>query len=168
MGSCLTKDILKEFQRLVATEAEGNPAAFRHILIIMPTLNELCRDGHGNTIKNRDPTHGPIFKTLAETLAPMKYKLVIGPGDEVMWGTQGQLSFNQMASEIYEEFQTADIPVCSSMPLYRQLTKKNQFHSQASWPSLSKFPKYLLAAIELAVGIATFKEAAMCLGKPAE
>ena len=89
MGGRLTKDILKEAQRLIATEARGYPAAAQHIVIIMPTLNELCRDGHGNTIKNRDPTHGPVFKTLAEILAPIKYKLVIGPGDEEMWGTQG-------------------------------------------------------------------------------
>ena len=66
MGGCITKDILEEVQRLVAIEAGGSPAEFRHIWTIMPTLNELCRDGHGNTIKNRDPTHGPIFKTLAE------------------------------------------------------------------------------------------------------
>ena len=77
MGGCLTKDILKEVQHLIETEAGRNPAAFRHILIIMPTL---IRDNQGNTIKNRDPTHGPIFKTLAETLAPMKYKLVRASG----------------------------------------------------------------------------------------
>ena len=63
----------------------------------MPTLNELCRDGHGNTIKKRDPKHGPIFKTLAEILAPIKYEPVIGPGDEKMRGAQGKLSFNQLA-----------------------------------------------------------------------
>ena len=42
------------------------------------------------------------------------------------------------------------------------------FHFQASWNNLSKFPKYLLAAIELSVAIATLKEAAMCLEKPVE
>ena len=73
-----------------------------------------------------------------------------------------------MASELYEEFQTADIPVCSSLPLFRQLMKKGKFHFLASHKNLSKFPTYLAAAIELTVAIATLKEAAMCLEKLAE
>ena len=74
MGGCKTKDILEEVQQLVDTEARGNPAAFEHVLIIMPALNELIKDNAGNTIHKKDPAHRPIFKTLAETLAPMNPK----------------------------------------------------------------------------------------------
>ena len=99
----------------------------------------------------------------------MKYKkMVIGPGDEAIWGIQGKLSFNQMASELYEEFQTADIPVCSGLPLYHQLEKHGKFHFLASHKNLSKFPMYLAASIELTMAIATLKEAAKRLEKPTE
>ena len=67
---------------MVHTEAGGDPAAFDHVLIITPTLNELVKDAAGNTIKRKDPEHLKVFKKLGETLAPMKYKMVIGPGDE--------------------------------------------------------------------------------------
>ena len=63
------------------TKARGNSAAFDHVLIIMPTLNVLV-NGAGNTIKRKDPEHLQVSKKLGETLAPMKYKMVIGPGDE--------------------------------------------------------------------------------------
>ena len=85
MGGCKTKDILEVVQNIVNTKAGGNSAAFDHVLIIMPTLNELV-SGAGNTIKRKDPEHFQVFKRLGETLAPMKYKMVIGPGDETTWG----------------------------------------------------------------------------------
>ena len=120
MGGCTTAGILKEVEDIVQTKAGGDSAAFDHVLIIMPTLNELCT-GQGNTIKRRNPEHLEVFKKLGETLAPMKYKMVIGPGDETTWGIQGNLSFHQMADELYQEFGANDIPVCSGLPLFHQL-----------------------------------------------
>ena len=43
MSGCQTKDILREVDKLVQAKARGNPAAFDHVLIIMPTLNELYK-----------------------------------------------------------------------------------------------------------------------------
>ena len=77
----------------------------------MPTLNELVACDAGNSIKRKDPEHLKVFKRFGEALAPMKYKMVIGPGDEATWGIKGKLSFDQMAEELYQEFRTNDIPV---------------------------------------------------------
>ena len=85
MGGCKTADILREVEDIVNTKAGGNSAAFDHVLITMPTLNELV-NGAGHTIKRRNPGHLKVFKKLGGTLAPMKYKMVIGPGDETTWG----------------------------------------------------------------------------------
>ena len=165
MGGCKTADILREVEDVVNTKAGGNSAAFDHVLIIMPTLNELV-NGQGHTIKTRNPERLQVFKKLRETLAPMKYKMVIGPGDETTWGIKGNLSFDQMAEELYQEFSTNDIPVCSGLPLFRQLEKVNSFHFRASENNLKKFPAYLAASIELTMAIATLTEAAHCLEKP--
>ena len=73
-----------------------------------------------------------------------------------------------MAEELYEEFRTTDIPVCSGLPLYRQLEKCNKLNFGASDKNLSKSPAYLAASIELTMAIATLKEAAKCLEKPTE
>ena len=62
MEGCKTKDILEEVQNVLNTEAGGDPAAFGHVLIIMPTLNELV-NGAGNTIKRKDPEHLQVFKS---------------------------------------------------------------------------------------------------------
>ena len=67
MGGCKTRDILEEVENLVNTEAGGDPAAFDHVLIIMPTLNELVKDAAGNTIKRKDPEHLKVSKKLGET-----------------------------------------------------------------------------------------------------
>ena len=129
MSGCYTKDILREVENVVQTKAGGNPAAFDHVLIVMPTLNELCATA-GTAIKKGNPDHLGVFKKLGETLAPMRYKMVIGPGSETTWGIKGNLSFDQMTAELYQEFSNNDIPVCSGMPLFRQLEKKDQFHFQ--------------------------------------
>ena len=71
-----------------------------------------------------------------------------------------------MAEELYQEFSTNDIPVCSGLPLFRQLEKVNSFHFRASENNLKKFPAYLAASIELTMAIATLKEASHCLEKP--
>ena len=86
MGGCKTADILREVEDIVNTKAGGDPAAFDHVLIMMSTLNELVTGAAGHTIKRKDPEHLKVFKKLGETLAPMKYKMVIGPGDEATWG----------------------------------------------------------------------------------
>jgi hypothetical protein len=83
MSGCYTKDILREVESIVQTKAGGNPAAFDHVLIIMPTLNALCATA-GTAIKKRNPDHLEVFRKLGETLKPMKYKMVIGPGNEKM------------------------------------------------------------------------------------
>ena len=127
MSGCTTADILKEVETIVQTKAGGNSAAFDHVLIIMPTLNELCATA-GTAIKKRNPDHLEVFRKLGETLKPMKYKMVIGPGNE-KWGVIGNLSFDQMAAELYQEFSKNDIPVCSGMPLFRQLEKKRKTSS---------------------------------------
>ena len=100
MSGCNTKDILVEVQNVVNTEARGDPAAFEHVLIIMPTLNEIV-NGADNTIK-KNPERLKVFKRLGGTMAPIKYKMVIGQGDETTWGTKGTLSFDQMAAELYK------------------------------------------------------------------
>jgi hypothetical protein len=131
----------------------------------MLTLNELV-NGAGHTIKRRNPEHLQFFKKLGETLAPMKYKMVIGPGDETTWGIKGNLTFDQMSEELYQEFSTNDIPVCSGLPLFRQLERVNSFRFRASENNLKKSPAYLAASIELTMAIATLTEAAHCLEKP--
>ena len=92
--------------------------------------------------------------------------MVIGPGNETKWGIKGNLSFDQMAAELYQEFSKNDIPVCSGMPLFRQLEKKDQFYFQASENNLEKFPAYLAASIELTMSIATLRNAMHCLQAP--
>ena len=53
-----------------------------------------------------------------------------------------------MAAKLYQNISKKDIPVCSGMPLFRQLEEKDQFHFQASENNLKKFPAYLAASIE--------------------
>ena len=131
----------------------------------MPTLNKLC-SGQGTTIKKRDPDHLRVFKKLGETLAPMKYKMVIGPGNETTWGVKGNISFDQMAAELYQEFSANDIPVFSGLPLSRQIEKQVQFRFLASASNLKKFPAYIAASIELTMSIATLQNAKHCLEEP--
>ena len=95
----------------------------------------------------------------------MKYKMVIGPGNE-KWGIKGNLSFDQMAAELYQELSKNDIPMCSGMPLFHQLDKKDQFHFQASENNQKKSPAYLAASIELTMSIATLRNALHCLEAP--
>ena len=140
MSGCHTKDILTEVDKLVQAKAGGNPAAFDHVLILMPTLNELCATA-STTIKKRNPEHKEVFKKFGETLKPMKYKMVIGPGNAEEWKITGNLSFDQMAAELYAEFSKNDIPVCSGMPLYRQLDMKDRFHFTACPDNLSSFQR---------------------------
>ena len=165
MSGCYTSDILGEVDTIVQTKAGANSASSDHVLIIMPTLNELCAS-QGTTIKKRDPDHLRVFKKLGETLAPMKYKMVIGPGNETTWGIKGNISFDQMAAELYQEFSKNDIPVCSGMPLYRKMEMKDQFHFQACDKNLKQFPAYLAASIELTMSIATLQNAMHCLQAP--
>ena len=63
MSGCYTKDILREVENVVQTKAGGNPAAFDHVLIIMPTLNELCATA-GTAIKNETQTTSDFSKSL--------------------------------------------------------------------------------------------------------
>ena len=90
----------------------------------------------------------------------------IGPGNETTWGIKGNISFDQMAAELYQEFSANDIPACSGLPLFRQLEKKDQFHFLASENNLKKFPAYLAASIELTMSIATLRNALHCLEAP--
>ena len=100
---CTTQRMLKEVKELVKAKAGGDPAAFKHVLIIMPTLNELCKNGH-ETIDQRNILHPRWFKELGETLKPMKYKMVIGPGSAEKWKITGKQSFDEMGAELYKEF----------------------------------------------------------------
>ena len=87
----------------------GNPAAFSHVLIIMPTLNELCKNGH-ETIDQRNILHPGVFKELGETLKPMKYKMVIGPGSAEKRKITGIQSFDEMGAALYKEFSNNTSP----------------------------------------------------------
>jgi hypothetical protein len=71
-----------------------------------------------------------------------------------------------MAAELYQEFSKNDIPVCSGMPLNRQLEMRDQFHFQACDKNLKQFPAYLAASIELTKSIATLRNAMHCLQAP--
>jgi hypothetical protein len=132
ISGCQTKDILREVEKLVQAKAGGNPAAFDHVLILMPTLfrlNELSVTA-GTTIEKQKPEHKEVVKKLGETLKPMEYKMVIGPGNAEEWKTTGNVSFDKMAAELHSEFSKNDIPVISGMPLHRQLDI-DQFHFTA-------------------------------------
>jgi hypothetical protein len=166
MSGCETKDILREVNKLVQTKAGGNPAAFDHVLIIMPTLNELCKT-RSTTIEQRNPLHPGVFRELGETLSQMKYKMVIGPGNAEKWKITGEPAFDEMAAELYAEFSKNDIPVCSRMPLYSQMDMRpDGFHFTACPENLKQFPAYLAASIELTMQIATLHDAMQCLKAP--
>ena len=167
ISGCTTERILKEVKELVQAKAGGDPAAFNHVLIIMPTLNELCKNGH-ETIDQRNPLHPGWFKELGKTLKPMKYKMVIGPGSAEKWKITGKQSFDEMGAELYKEFSNNDIPVCSGLPLYNRMEMRSDgFHFNASHNNLSIYPAYLAASIELTMQIATLNDALQCLQAPA-
>ena len=92
--------------------------------------------------------------------------MVIGPGNAEKWKITGNVLFDLMAAELYPEFSKNDIPVCSGMPLYRQLDMKDQFHFTACPDNLKQFPAYLAASIELTMQIATLHDAMQCLKAP--
>ena len=129
----------------------------------MPTLNELCKNGH-ETIDQRNLLHPGWFKELGKTLKPMKYKMVIGPGSAEKWKITGKQSFDEMGAELYKEFSNNDIPVCSGLPLYNRMEMRSDgSHFNASWNNLSIYPAYLAASIELTMQIATLNDALQCL-----
>ena len=168
ISGCTTERILKEVKELVQAKAGGDPAAFNHVLIVMPTLNELCKNGH-ETIDQRNPLHLGRFIELGKILKPMKYKMVIGPGSAEKWKIYGKQSFDEMGAELYKEFSNNDIPVCSGLPLYNRMEMRSDgFHFNASHNNLSIYPAYLAASIELTMQIATLNDALQCLQAPAE
>ena len=168
MSGCTTERITQEVKELVRVKAGGNPAAFKHVLIVMPTLNELCKTGH-TTIDRKNPQHITHFIELGKLLKPMKYKMVIGPGSADTWQITGKQSFDEMGAELYQEFIKNDIPVCSGLPLYKRLEMRpDGCHFSACWQNLSKYPAYLAASVELTMQIATLNEALQCMRAPAE
>ena len=75
ISGCTTERILKEVKELVQAKAGGDPAAFNHVLIIMPTLNELCKNGH-ETLDQRNPLHLGRFIELGKN--PKAYEIQDG------------------------------------------------------------------------------------------
>jgi hypothetical protein len=142
------KDILTAITDLVQTKAGGNPADFDHVLMIMPTLfrqDELSGMGE-DVIERLKPEWGrwqerkDIFRKIGETLMPMKYKMVIGPGSEETWKFTGDVPTDMNSKELLSVFSKFDVPVISGMPLHRRL-KAEEYHFQA-WPvDLEPFPR---------------------------
>jgi hypothetical protein len=167
------KDILTAITDLVQTKARGNPADFDHILIIMPTLfrqDELSGMGE-EIIERQKPEWGrwkerkDIFQKIGETLMPMKYKMVIGPGSAETWKFTGDIPTDMTPKELYSVFSKNDVPVISGMPLHRRL--KTEEYNFKAWPvDLEPFPAYLAATVELTMQIATLKDAMHCLQTP--
>jgi hypothetical protein len=133
----------------------------------MPTLfrlNELSVT-EKEMIEKQKPERKGVFKKLGETLKPMKYKMVIGPGNAEEWKITGNISSDKMAAELYSVFSEYDIPVISGMPWHRQLDI-DQFHFTACPVNLKQFPAYLAASIELTMQSATLHDAMHCLQAP--
>ena len=126
MGGSETKHILTHAKELIKVHTDGNAPAFKHILVLMPTLNKSIRDAAGNTIKKRDPRHRAIMQELAHNIAPVPCQIVIGPGKENIWHTKGELSFDTLAAETYEELAVENIPATSG--IYSTIDKKNNSH----------------------------------------
>ena len=134
------KDILTAITELVQAKAGGNPAAFDHVLIIMPTLfrqDELSGMGE-DVIERLKPEWGDWHKLkedsrkIGEILKPIKYKMVIGPGSEETWKSTGDAPTDMYSKELLSTFSQYDVPVISGMPLHRRL-KAEEYHFQA-WP----------------------------------
>ena len=117
-----------------------SPDAFDHVLVLMPTLfqqDELSGMSE-DVIERLEPEWGDwhklkeVSRKIGETLKPMKYKMVIGPGSEETWKSTGDVATYMNSKELLSAFSKYDVPVISGMPLHRRL-KAEEYHFRA-WP----------------------------------